>query len=150
MSYLYSGLILCHLTVKAGAKISWFPLQRWSKSELKTKNWNYTGLLSNLAKEEVGKRFFNLASFHIGIKLYVKVNSSLARSRWSGPNGVSRPRVPRSRHFLRFSDFVGFISWFLRKWSPVCKNWSQGSGLREHRQKTFITLSEFWPLRGWG
>ena len=22
--------------------------------------------------------------------------------------------------------------------------------LREHRQKTFVTLSGFWPLRGWG
>ena len=21
---------------------------------------------------------------------------------------------------------------------------------REHRQKTFVTLSRFWPLRGWG
>ena len=33
---------ICHLTVKAGAKISWFPLQflfrRWSEPKLKTKN----------------------------------------------------------------------------------------------------------------
>ena len=72
-----------HLTAKRGTKISWLPLQflfqRWSKSDLKTKNWNHSHLLSNLAKEGVGKKFFNLSSFYIGIKFYVKVNSSLAR-----------------------------------------------------------------------
>ena len=75
---------ICHLTAKRGAKISWHPLQflfqRCSQFESKTKNWNYTHLLSNLAKEGVGKRFFNFSSFYIGIKFYVKVNSSLARS----------------------------------------------------------------------
>ena len=47
----------------------------------------------------------------------------------SGLNVVSRPQTPRWRHFLRFHDFIGFISWFLRKWGLVYKNWSQGSGL---------------------
>ena len=42
----------------------------------------------------------------------------------SGPNVVSRPQAPRSRHFLRFHDFNGFTSWFLRKWGLVCENWS--------------------------
>ena len=39
----------------------------------------------------------------------------------SGPNLVSRPQAPWSRHFLRFYHFNGFISWFLRKWGPVCE-----------------------------
>ena len=42
----------------------------------------------------------------------------------SGPNLVSRSHAPRSRHFLRFYDFIGFISWFLWKWGPVCEYWS--------------------------
>ena len=36
---------------------------------------------------------------------------------------------PKSRHFLRFHDFIRFASWFLRKWGPICENWSQDSGL---------------------
>ena len=28
----------------------------------------------------------------------------------SGPNVVSRTQAPRSRHFLRFQDFNGFMS----------------------------------------
>ena len=47
----------------------------------------------------------------------------------SGPNVVFRSQAPRSRHFLRFHNFIGFILWFLRKRGPVCENWSQGSGL---------------------
>ena len=48
----------------------------------------------------------------------------------SGPNIVFRPQqVPRSRQFLRFYDFIVFISSFLRKWVSVCEDWSQGSGL---------------------
>ena len=38
-----------------------------------------------------------------------------------GPNVVSRPQTPTSRYFLRFHSFIGFISWFFRKWSPVLK-----------------------------
>ena len=38
-------------------------------------------------------------------------------------------QVPRSRKFLRFYNFIGFSSWFLRKWGPVCENWGQGSAL---------------------
>ena len=45
-----------------------------------------------------------------------------------GPNAVSGSQTPRSRNFLRFHDFIGFISWFLRKWWPVCENCSYGSG----------------------
>ena len=47
----------------------------------------------------------------------------------SDPTIILRPQTTRSRHFLRFHDFIGFISWFLRKWRPVCENRSQGSGL---------------------
>ena len=47
----------------------------------------------------------------------------------NGPNVVSRSQAPRSRNFLRFHNFIGFASWFLRKWDPVWENWSQGSGL---------------------
>ena len=32
----------------------------------------------------------------------------------SGPNVVFRPQTPRSRSFLKFHDFIWFISWFLR------------------------------------
>ena len=75
---------ISHLVAKRGTKISWLLLQflfrRWWKSELKMKNWNYKRLLSNSAKEGVGKRFFNLSNFYIGTKFYVKLNSSLARS----------------------------------------------------------------------
>ena len=46
----------------------------------------------------------------------------------SGPNVVSRCQTPRSKKYLRFHNFIGFISWFLRKWWPVCENWSYGSG----------------------
>ena len=45
----------------------------------------------------------------------------------SGPNVVSRSQAPRLKFFLRFYDFIGFISWFLRNWGPVYENWSQGS-----------------------
>ena len=41
----------------------------------------------------------------------------------------SRPQTSRSINFLRFHNFIGFISWFLRKLGLVCENWSQGSGL---------------------
>ena len=47
----------------------------------------------------------------------------------SGPNVVSMPQTLRSRNFLRFYDFIGFISWFLRKWGYVCENCSYGFGL---------------------
>ena len=46
----------------------------------------------------------------------------------SGPNVVSGSQTPRTRNFLRFHDFIEFISWFLRKWWPVCENCSYGSG----------------------
>ena len=54
----------------------------------------------------------------------------------SDPNVASRSQAPRSRHFSKFPDFIRFISWFLRKWGPVCENWSQGSG--------FMTGYVFW------
>ena len=37
------------------------------------------------------------------------------------PDVVSRSQTPRSRNILRFHNFIGFISWFLRKWCPVLK-----------------------------
>ena len=42
---------------------------------------------------------------------------------------VPRPQAPKSINFLRFYNFNGFSSWFLRKWGLACENWSQGSGL---------------------
>ena len=39
----------------------------------------------------------------------------------SGPNLICRPHTPRSRHFFRFYDFIGFISSFLREWGPFCE-----------------------------
>ena len=45
------------------------------------------------------------------------------------PNVVSMPEVQRSRHFFRFNNPIGFVSWFLRKGGPVCENSSQGSKL---------------------
>ena len=47
----------------------------------------------------------------------------------SAPNIVSRPQTPWSKIFLRFHNCIGFISWFFRKWRPVCEKWSYGSGL---------------------
>ena len=47
----------------------------------------------------------------------------------SGPNVVSRPQTLRSRNFLRFHDFMGFISWLLRKRGYACENCSYGFGL---------------------
>ena len=44
----------------------------------------------------------------------------------SGPNVASGSQTSRSRNFLRFHDFIGFIWWFLRKWWPVCENCSYG------------------------
>ena len=47
----------------------------------------------------------------------------------SGPNVVSRHQTPRSRIFLRFHNFIGFIFWCSRKWGLGCENMSWGSGL---------------------
>ena len=44
------------------------------------KNWNCSHLLSNLAKEGVGKIFFKLSSYYVGIKFYAKGNRLLAKS----------------------------------------------------------------------
>ena len=55
----------------------------------------------------------------------------------SDSNILSRPQAQRSMNFLRFHNFIGFISWFLRKWGLVCENWSQGSG--------FMVGYVFWP-----
>ena len=75
---------ICHSTAKRCAKISWLPLQfilrrRQSKLKLKWKISYYICLLRFLAKEGVGKRFFDLFQFQKGIKFHIKVNSSLAR-----------------------------------------------------------------------
>ena len=45
------------------------------------------------------------------------------------PELVFRPQTPSSWNFLKFHNFIGFILWFWRKWSPVCENWSHSSGL---------------------
>ena len=59
------------------------------------------------------------------LNLWLDTSSGLK----SDPNVVSRPQTPSSRNFLRFHNFIGFISWLLRKWGLVCENWNQGSGL---------------------
>ena len=35
-----------------------------------------------------------------------------------------RPQTLRPWNFLRFHNFIGFILWFWRKWSPVFENWA--------------------------
>ena len=47
----------------------------------------------------------------------------------SGSKLVFRPQTHRSKNFLTFYNFIGFISWFLKKWGLVYEYWSQGSGL---------------------
>ena len=47
------------------------------------------------------------------------------------PNIVFMSQTPKSSTFLRFHNFIGFISWLLRNWGPVCKRvtlwfWSYG------------------------
>ena len=75
---------ICHLAAKRSAKdlmagSSIYSLKKVAKLELKWKIWNCTCLLCILAKELVGKRFFDLFAFYIDIKFHVKVISSLAR-----------------------------------------------------------------------
>ena len=85
MSCLCPGLNLFVIwQPKDSRKTSWLALQfilrrRYLKLELKWKIWNCTCLLQILAKEVVGKRFFDLFAFYIDIKFDVKVISSLAR-----------------------------------------------------------------------
>ena len=45
-----------------------------------------------------------------------------------GPDVVSGYQSTSSKNFLRFHNFIGFISWFLRKLYLVCENCRQGSG----------------------
>ena len=89
------------------------------------------------------KTFFQISWFYwIHLMIFEKMKSCLWKLEpgfwtygWicllgpSGPNVVCRPQVPRSRHFFRFYNFIELISWFLRKWSPACENWSQGTEL---------------------
>ena len=77
-----------------------------------------------------GQKFFEILWFYwIHLMILEKMRSCLWKLEpgfwtcgWiclpdpSGPNLVSRPQVPRSRYFLRFHNFIGLISWFLRKW----------------------------------
>ena len=37
------------------------------------------------------------------------------------PNIVSMSQTPKSSTFLRFHNFIGFISWLLGNWGPVCE-----------------------------
>ena len=87
--------------------------------------------------------FFEISWFYwIHIMIIMKMRSCLRKLEprfWTydliwflgpiGPNVVSRPQTPRSKSFLKFHNFIGFISWFLRKGGPVCENWSQGCRL---------------------
>ena len=63
----------------------------------------------------------------------------------SSPNVVSRSQTPRSRIFLRFHDFTGFISWFLRKWGLDFgrPNWCQLQWkFRKKNQKMLFCCSK--------
>ena len=42
----------------------------------------------------------------------------------SGQNLVSRPQTPSSKYFLQLCNFIGFISWLLKRWGAVCEYWS--------------------------
>ena len=44
----------------------------------------------------------------------------------SGPNAVSRPHILRSIDCLKFHHFIGYISYFWKKWVPISENWSLG------------------------
>ena len=56
---------------------------------------------------------------------------------------------------ISISDGVKFIN---KSSQNFCFNYTKNMNLietnltyiREHQQKTFVTLSRFWPLRGWG
>ena len=67
--------------------------------------------------------------------LFVKIGARAQDLCWirllgpSDPNGVPRSQTPTSINFLRFHNFAGFVSWFLRKWGLVCENRSEVSGL---------------------
>ena len=88
------------------------------------------------------KKFFEISSFYwIPLKILEKMMICFWKLQlwfWTydlipvldqgGSNAVSGSQTQRSRNFLRFHDFIGFISWFFRKWWPVCENWSYGSG----------------------
>ena len=64
-----------------------------------------------------GKKIFVILSTYCVIKVYI-MSYLLKLQLWSetyitcpsGPNVVSGPQTPRSRNFLRFHDFIGFIS----------------------------------------
>ena len=63
--------------------------------------------------------------------MFVKIGASVLEL-WlgrSGPNVLSRSQAPSSIIFLKFHNFIGFISSFLRKWGLVCENSSKDSGL---------------------
>ena len=47
----------------------------------------------------------------------------------------------RVNFFGRCYDFIGFISWFLRKWGPVCENCSLVSG---HMAWQVLCQSSIW------
>ena len=77
-------------------------------------------------------RFHDLIGFiHVSGKneiLFVKIGIRVQDLRLVcllvpiGPNVVSRPQAPRSINFLRFHKVIILISWFWRKWRPVCEN----------------------------
>ena len=84
------------------------------------------------------KKFFEISWFYwIYLMILEKMRSCLWKIElvfWayglicllgpSDPNVVSEPQTPRSRNFLRLHNFIGFMSWFLRKWGLVCENCS--------------------------
>ena len=133
-----------------GKNIYFYHFYMVSLSWMYIKSYSFESLLipngPNVVSKSPGRKvkiFFQISLFYwIHLMILEKMTSCLWKLEpgfwiygWirllgaSGPNVVSRTQVPRSRHFLRFHDFIGFISWFLRKWGLVCENWSQGSEL---------------------
>ena len=111
----------------------------WNGSEMHFRNWD---MLKSLDQRRNTKFLWSNYLNWIHFLILEKMRSCLWKLRlgfWShslvcllvpiAPNVVSRPQAPRSISFLRFHNFIGLISWFWRKWGPVCENWSYSSGL---------------------
>ena len=77
----------------------------------------------------------------------------------SGPNVLSRSQAPSSRNFLKFHDFIGFISSFLRKWLDTSfgSKWPKCAVFRLQvpRSRQFLRFHDFIGfissfMRKWG
>ena len=115
------------LFVKIGARVLdlWldtFPGPKWPKCSL----------LTQIPKPRPSLRYHNFAGFIFRFqKKWGPVCENWSQSSglmtgyifWAQmtQNGDSRPQIPKSKTFLRYHNFVGFIFWFWKKWGPVVK-----------------------------